>query len=195
MEGRHAVTIVGYDDRKYGGAFRILNSYGDEWGDEGFFWMTYDDFQRYGDCAYVILKDDWDSWIDPIASENFYKGFDRNDEMYWEGPVDENYLFHGTGILTTNSYVARASYKNGYAHGWWLVMDYFDQEDPFGGYILFEDGEIIEIDEFGFSSNSVSLEDVTDSFHMNHFKIKDYDLEVGSEDDINIEGINNLSGK
>ena len=39
--GRHAVTIVGYDDNKYGGAYKILNSWGTTSGDNGYFWMPY----------------------------------------------------------------------------------------------------------------------------------------------------------
>ncbi|MBD0331784.1 MAG: C1 family peptidase, partial [Chitinophagaceae bacterium] len=36
----HALTIVGYDDAK--SAFRIVNSWGKEWGDNGFIWIDYD---------------------------------------------------------------------------------------------------------------------------------------------------------
>ena len=38
----HAVTIVGYDDDRYGGAFKIINSWGQNWGDDGYFWLPYD---------------------------------------------------------------------------------------------------------------------------------------------------------
>jgi hypothetical protein len=37
----HAVTIVGYDDDKYGGAFKVINSWGQDWGDDGYFWLPY----------------------------------------------------------------------------------------------------------------------------------------------------------
>jgi hypothetical protein len=40
--GGHAVTIVGYDDARYSGAFKIINSWGTDWGDDGYFWMPYD---------------------------------------------------------------------------------------------------------------------------------------------------------
>ena len=40
--GGHAVTITGYDDNRYGGAFRVINSYGLNWGDNGYFWLPYD---------------------------------------------------------------------------------------------------------------------------------------------------------
>jgi hypothetical protein len=40
-QGGHAITIVGYDDDKYGGAFKVINSWSQNWGDNGFFWMPY----------------------------------------------------------------------------------------------------------------------------------------------------------
>ncbi|MBK8970886.1 MAG: hypothetical protein IPM37_05785 [Hahellaceae bacterium] len=40
--GRHAVVIVGYDDKRFGGAFKVINSWGTGWGDGGFFWLPYD---------------------------------------------------------------------------------------------------------------------------------------------------------
>lgn len=50
--GSHAMTVVGYDDNKYGGAFRIINSWGTRWGDGGFYWVKYDEFAR--DCSMAI---------------------------------------------------------------------------------------------------------------------------------------------
>ncbi len=47
QHGRHAMCIVGYDDNKEGGAFRILNSWGTSWADNGFVWIPYDDFAKY----------------------------------------------------------------------------------------------------------------------------------------------------
>ena len=54
--GGHAVTIVGYDDNRFGGAFKVINSHGMDWGDRGYFWLPYRHFQRVVDQAYV-LKD------------------------------------------------------------------------------------------------------------------------------------------
>lgn len=53
----HAVTIIGYDDNKFGGAFEIMNSWGTDWGNNGFMWIRYDDFIEFSEYAlnlYVI---------------------------------------------------------------------------------------------------------------------------------------------
>jgi C1A family cysteine protease len=43
--GGHAVCIVGYDDNKVtadgNGAFRLVNSWGTNWGNKGYWWMSY----------------------------------------------------------------------------------------------------------------------------------------------------------
>ena len=39
--GAHAVAAVGYDDERYGGALRIMNSWNRNWGDGGYFWLPY----------------------------------------------------------------------------------------------------------------------------------------------------------
>lgn len=51
-QGNHAMCIVGYDDNKLGGAFEVINSWGTTWGNKGFFWLTYQQMQQYGN--YVV---------------------------------------------------------------------------------------------------------------------------------------------
>jgi C1A family cysteine protease len=53
--GGHAMCIVGYDDNQYGGAFEIVNSWGDQWGNEGFIWVRYSDFVNYAKYAYEMI--------------------------------------------------------------------------------------------------------------------------------------------
>lgn len=52
--GGHAMTLIGYDDRKFGGAFQIMNSWGPEWGKDGIGWVRYSDFRDYAREAYGI---------------------------------------------------------------------------------------------------------------------------------------------
>ena len=46
QHGKHAMVVVGYDDKKFGGAFRVMNSWSERWGDRGFVWIPYADFNR-----------------------------------------------------------------------------------------------------------------------------------------------------
>ncbi len=45
--GRHAMTVVAYDDDKHGGAFLFQNSWGSSYGDGGFVWVKYADFNNF----------------------------------------------------------------------------------------------------------------------------------------------------
>lgn len=51
----HLNTIIGYDngilDDGELGAFRVVNSWGDWWGDGGYFWLTYDALKEIGDLG------------------------------------------------------------------------------------------------------------------------------------------------
>ncbi len=51
----HALCVVGYDDEKYGGAFEVINSWGREWGNNGFMWITYNDFVNFTRYAYEVF--------------------------------------------------------------------------------------------------------------------------------------------
>jgi Papain family cysteine protease len=53
--GNHALCIVGYDDARNGGSFEVMNSWGTEWGQGGFFWMTYDQLITYGSYALELM--------------------------------------------------------------------------------------------------------------------------------------------
>lgn len=52
--GGHAMCVVGYDDNKYGGAFLLMNSWGTDWGNNGFAWVNYSDFNFYVREAYGL---------------------------------------------------------------------------------------------------------------------------------------------
>ncbi|MBF0302567.1 MAG: hypothetical protein HQK73_05965 [Desulfamplus sp.] len=69
-KGGHAITIVGYDDDKYGGAFKIINSWSQNWGDKGFFWMRYN-FASGGVLseAYVLEDAENSNNVTPVQPE------------------------------------------------------------------------------------------------------------------------------
>lgn len=50
-EGGHAIVVVGYDDAKQ--AFKVINSWGSVWGDQGFGWIAYKVFGQITREGYV----------------------------------------------------------------------------------------------------------------------------------------------
>ena len=194
--GRHAITIIGYDDNKFGGAFHVLNSYGSDWGDDGYFWISYKDFKDQADVAYVILKDNWDAWRDPVSSSTFYKGeFASSETKTWEGPVNSEGLFHGRGIIEDDGYSAIGQYENGFANGWWMIFEDSDVPDAWAGWALFENGELIETEDFGFSSSTIqSLDEVKKSLHTEIMDIQ-LNSSPASVDDLSNQIINSISSR
>lgn len=55
--GGHAMAIVGYDDSVKGGSFLIANSWGKNWGSNGYTWAKYDDLVRFTRNAYQIFPE------------------------------------------------------------------------------------------------------------------------------------------
>lgn len=51
--GGHAMCIIGYDDNYQGiGAFEVMNSWGDTWGDGGYCWISYETIATMATSAY-----------------------------------------------------------------------------------------------------------------------------------------------
>lgn len=54
--GGHAMVVVGYNDGRQ--AFEVMNSWGKNWGNEGFMWIKYKDFIKYCKYAYQLNVDE-----------------------------------------------------------------------------------------------------------------------------------------
>lgn len=71
----HAMCLVGYDDNKYGGSFRVLNSWGTGWGDKGFIWIPYRDLAKYTyQCFQVQGEKIKPPKVDPLIVKPEIKG-------------------------------------------------------------------------------------------------------------------------
>jgi cathepsin K len=57
--GGHAMLVVGYDDEM--NAFKVVNSWGKKWGNDGFVWIDYKAFKEAGDTdsEFRILCEAW----------------------------------------------------------------------------------------------------------------------------------------
>jgi len=155
VEGGHAMTVIGYDDYKNGGSFEIVNSWGSNWGNEGYFWISYDDFYKNITEAYVIKPYELDYENKGESSVSFNKNylhFGENKKFIYEGEISDDGKLEGMGILRGISRNGNPYYSAGYfsqdkRQGKHLVLT------PGGNYIVdFIKGEPQEVNELGFSS-------------------------------------------
>lgn len=116
----HAMVIVGYDDNKYGGAFEIMNSWGTEWGNNGFIWAKYDDIDIFGHTAFYM---DLGYKYYPSTGcqfgdcKNTYSKYKWDNGESYEGELKDG-LFDGMGIyFWSNGDAYSGEWKAGLKHG------------------------------------------------------------------------------
>jgi hypothetical protein len=161
--GGHAMCILGYNDYKYGGAFLVRNSWGTTFGANGNVWIKYTDFKKVIGEAWVIypdesiensyssseysfnLKSTLDENLDyrmiKASDGDIYEGFYAEDQQVW--------AFH----LINNGAVYFGQFINYVKHG----VGYFCTPDGELYEARFYNGEFIEGQELGYSSNDSKL--------------------------------------
>ncbi len=92
----HAITVIAYDDSKYGGAFQVMNSWGINWGNGGFTWIRYKDFNYFCKYAFEVIDP---SPIEPNTADL------SGSLLFRESNGDEmNSKFDGKIFVTTSTY-------------------------------------------------------------------------------------------
>ena len=126
--GGHAMCIVGYDDNKFGGSFEVMNSYGQNFGDNGFVWISYSDMKRFMQEAYIVdLPDGKHGFRKGSCSfgdcYNYYSRYKYDSGNIYEGEYKDGYM-HGWGsLLETNGTLYIGEFTKGYRDGWGILYD------------------------------------------------------------------------
>ena len=96
----HMMTIVGYDNTINGGSFRIVNSWGQDWGDDGYIWMSYNENKKYTDTTFSVYvsfdKDVKDG--SELKTKNYNRIISSESTAYYEGVVKDESIFNGAGV-------------------------------------------------------------------------------------------------
>jgi hypothetical protein len=150
MIGGHAMCVVGYDDNKYGGAFEVMNSWGEEYGDEGFIWIKYSDFYNQVQEAYIFDVGDLSTGSCSIG--NCYEGYGR--KKYENGWVYEGYFESGApsvygACLYPNKCFYIGQWKEGMRHGQGIL---FDSETAEFVDVEFRYNKVVDFQAKGFAS-------------------------------------------
>ena len=119
----HAMCIIGYDDYKYGGSFEVMNSYSNNFGDDGFVWITYSDFIKCASQGWIINIPGFNSKTSCLFGDcsSSYSIYKTNDGSYYEGIV-KNELpdIYGTKYYSNGNFYI-GGWKNGYENGRGLI--------------------------------------------------------------------------
>ena len=194
-DGRHAMCVIGYDDDLNGGSFNIVNSWGNDWGDDGYFWISYDDFYEKIAEAYVIkpymldYQDEYsaDSYLSFNRNYTHYAG--KNNSWSYEGQTNDEGNFDGIGILRTIAKDGTINhsiglFENDNREGVHLVMS---SNGNFS--VNFVNDIPSKINEFGFSTQE-------SEFKIQMKKIGfDLDIENISQQEIDELGLNDVDSK
>jgi hypothetical protein len=158
----HAMVLAGYDDAK--NAFRVRNSWGATWGDNGSIWVGYDFFcQSFCFAAFVAQN--------PTASVGSVPTLTGTDMLaLWA----DDYNYTGNGdytrtfeylVYNSGTNVVRASQR------WTAVYMYYNAKNAKDYKIIFED---YYTDEFGKEGDYDYLNDTEDLVggYWNYFNVK-----------------------
>ena len=161
-DGGHAMCVVGYDDNKFGGAFRVVNSWGRGYGDNGYLWIRYDDFYTYvGRAFYMELNDNVSA--NPSKKEGIrdvlyrrygYKN-SSNTISTWEG----QYLNNTTsGYAIWHDAVNDSHYAGKFVDGKFSGLFYvYDDDGLWSAYG--RNGTLEDFNKLGFASDDNALQE------------------------------------
>ncbi len=123
LEGGHAICLVGYDDSKQ--AFKFINSWGADWCQGGFGWISYDlvasdNVNMYGACRGYVMNFSEDNYIMGDANlDNTLNASDGRLALRFsnglETPTDRQYVLSdvdGDGELTQTDAINILNYTS-----------------------------------------------------------------------------------
>lgn len=107
----HAVSLIGWDDSKQ--AYLALNSWGSQWGNSGYFWISYNDYNvEEGACGFVEVAPE--STRLSIAKAETELTDNLKNIYYYNGkpimPSFKNLVYDGTECVQNVDY--SVSYRN-----------------------------------------------------------------------------------
>ena len=133
--GGHAMCIIGYDDYKYGrdmGGFQLMNSWGEEWGQKGIAWVSYDDFSYFAKEAYGIYPmADANAPVTNVLQAQFGVVLNKNGTSIALEQTGNN-TFRTSGKMSTNEDFKLEVVNNIECH-----VYIFGQETDGSSYVLF----------------------------------------------------------
>jgi C1A family cysteine protease len=187
--GGHAMCVIGYDDRKFGGAFQIMNSWTENWGNKGIGWVRYGDFKNYVKEAYGI---------DPLPKRTEVANIPLECTI---GLVNndggKNIQLHSTGsntFQTVSPIKAGTRFKMSIKNETECYLYIFGQETDGSSYVLFpylKKGETVSKHSPYCGITGYRLFPKSESMEADSIGNRDYIAVVVSKDQLDYNDLNN----
>ena len=169
----HMMTIIGYDNTINGGSFRVVNSWGKDWGDNGYMWMSYSDYKKYTVTTFTVYVsfDNETEDGNELKTKN-YNRITNNEATYYEGIVKDQSIYDGAGVYywvndkSEEEYVV-GNWDNGKRDGFFLRIT---NEGTW--YSCWEEGVFLEDckeDGYGFTDDNNFINKI-EKFELNSVK-------------------------
>ena len=190
FQGGHAVTIIGYDDDKFGGSYEIMNSWGDIYGDNGFMWIKYKDLKNIIVRGYVMEIKDYNK---NYSNEDHYFTIGNNYHNYGQVSVKSNSSKgvidgHCIAISDAGVLINRKKNKKPVGRGY-----FYNSKNKILYSLIYRNGQVVSreyLGTFGFAEDKIDEEDLELKDYVS--KIYDGEIEPSSKlDETEYQNISN----
>ena len=163
--GGHAMCVIGYDNLKFGGCFKLANSWSTAYGDKGYVYIKYVDFKKSVKEAFIFEIEDENNKI--FHSPN-YDRFNFTETKFknhmYEGEVNTNFI-NGYGIYSIDhNYFLIGKFDNGVKNGLFISID--QEAEKLVTVYEFENDELVK-KVSGFASNNQNSDMVDFTKYLN----------------------------
>lgn len=188
--GGHAMCVIGYDDNMNGGSFQIMNSWGKDYHDQGFVWVTYKDFGTFVNQAYEMYVKK--NAPNPSPSSKQYAMDGEMRLASHNGAITIPVFYSATGdmphYVTTENYLSGSKFRlyiNNRKPAWVYVIA-SDLENNVSK--LFPYNDIVSA-YMNYSENNFALPDEQHEFEFDDTSGLDYFCVLYSQEELDIDGI------
>lgn len=146
----HAMTIVGYDDYVMGGSVLVANSWGEDWGNNGFLWISYEDLRAHAHITVTV--EPWFYGRSIREKTNYKHGegefgrYEYSNGDFYEGEFVDIELSDGKRIVRRDGYgVYYFKSSDSYYVGKWEYDPWSAKSTMEGKQVKFKNNRMTEL--------------------------------------------------
>jgi hypothetical protein len=182
--GGHAMVVVGYDDSRYGGSFRLMNSWGEKWGQNGFAWVRYQEFQRFTRTAYELIPKPLPTT--QVTMGGTLKFINANGQ-----PMNATYDVHRGIYVMNQSYYSGTQFNFTITNKEPIYLYAFGFDNTEKTFRIFPHNDRVSAYQ-GYTNSSIAFPDEFHYVRMDNTKGKDYFVVLYSKNPLKLDKIEQL---